>query len=191
MNTKKIPLSDFASMDLKPGPVVPTPEGVSNGAPAVERKGAHTPPPTGILRWQIREAGGRLAYVDAFVIEDAFFLASKEFGVHGALSALRSWNRETGIVAHDFELKQEPAILSWAPERQPLTDERPSEHIRNALQIVYELETLLQASGDYTQPYRACVADVKRRLGWALRASRSNIEVSQGWCANCGVYRDG
>ena len=60
-------------------------------------------------------------------------------------------------------------ILSWAPERNPLPGESPSEHIRNALQIVYELETLLQSSGDYVATRRACVADVKRRLGWALR----------------------
>ena len=39
---------------MKPGPVVPTPEGVSNGAPAVERKGAHTPPPTGIPSFKPR-----------------------------------------------------------------------------------------------------------------------------------------
>ena len=123
---------------MKPGPVVPTPEGVIDGAPAVERKGADTPPPTG-----------------------------NPLGIVG--TAERDAQYPSGPRVRGPHSVDSPAILSWAPERSPLPDERPSEHIRNALQIVYELETLLQASGDYTQPYRACMADVKRRLGWALR----------------------
>ena len=116
---------------MKPGPVVPTPEGVFNGAPAVERKGADTPPPTGIVQRHCRPDGSS-------------HLAS--------------------------ECPERPAILDWAPnERLPLPNESPSEHVRNGLQLLYELEVLLQSSGDFTSERRAVVAAVKRRLGWALR----------------------
>lgn len=65
-------------------------------------------------------------------------------------------------------MREPTGILSWAPPR-PLPDERPSEHIRNGLQMLYELEALLLATGVYTQAERALVADCKRRFGWALR----------------------
>lgn len=134
--------------------VGPNPEGVSNGAPAVGGNGADTPPP----------APTPTVAVDAGLLRHW----------RGQIDALPEGypGRAETLAKVDEALKVEsdpnlrPAILNWAPT---VPDERPSEHIRNGLQMLYELETLLQSSGDYGQSRRALLADVKRRLGWALR----------------------
>jgi hypothetical protein len=72
-----------------------------------------------------------------------------------------------------------PRILDWAPDAvlgpafvappAPLPNESTTEHVRNALQLLYELETHLDHN--YAdREVRQLLADVKRRLGWAIAA---------------------